>query len=55
MKTRCPSRRRERGMATLAVLMVLVVMVAFALAQSQALVQLKREMKLIEQRQLKKY
>jgi len=49
------SRWGERGVATLVVLMFLFLMMAFIWTNSAALSRLKSDLRLVEQRQLKKY
>ena len=49
------ARRGEQGLATLVVLMFLFLMMAFIWTNSAALSHLKSDLRLVEQRQLKKY
>ncbi len=46
--------QRKRGFITLVVLILLVVMVAFAMATRAAAIRLRREVKLIEKQQLQR-
>jgi len=56
LKTTCHSAHSaERGSAVLVILVMLSIMVTFAIANSRTTYHLKRELQLIEKRQLKKY
>jgi hypothetical protein len=48
------SRRSEDGMATLIFIALLAIMMVLVMAESTALFHLNREMKLLEQRQIKR-
>jgi hypothetical protein len=48
------ARRRERGMATVLFIALLAIMLILVTAESRALLQLHREVKLLEQQQLKR-
>ena len=50
-----PAHSAERGSAVLVILVMLSIMVTFAIANSRTTYHLKRELQLIEKRQLKKY
>jgi Tfp pilus assembly protein PilX len=54
MNTRLPiiSRRRQRGSAVLVLLILLVIMTLLAAANSSALLHLRREVNLLEHRQV---
>jgi hypothetical protein len=47
-------RRRERGMATLVFIALLAIMLILVMAESRALLLLHREVKLLEQQQIKR-
>jgi hypothetical protein len=47
-------RRNERGMATLVFIALLAIMLLLVTANGESLFQLHREMKLLEQRQIKR-
>ena len=49
------SHSAERGSAVLVILVMLTIMVTFAIANSRTTYHLKRELQLIEKRQLKRY
>jgi len=49
------THRRPQGSATLVVLMFLLLMMAFVWSNSAALSHLKSDLRLLEQRQLRKY
>lgn len=49
-----PAHRGERGMATVLFIALLAIMMVFVLVESQALIRLRREVKLLEQQQLKR-
>lgn len=50
-----PYRRRERGSATILVLALVAIMMVFLTANQLVLHNLKRELRLVEQKQLKKF
>lgn len=55
MKIHSPSSRRgERGVAVIVVLAFLAIILLYLAANNQSLVQLKRQIKLTEQHQLKR-
>jgi hypothetical protein len=47
-------RRSERGMATVLFIALLAIMLMLVTAESRSLIQLRREVKLLEQRQLQR-
>lgn len=48
------SRQRERGMATMMFISLLTIMVLLATANAMALIRLHREVKFVEQQQIKR-
>jgi len=48
------SRQRERGMATVLFIALLAIMMVLVMVESQALIRLRREVKLLEQQQIKR-
>jgi hypothetical protein len=51
---RCALKRREDGMITVLFIALLAIMMVFVLVESQALIRLRREVKLLEQQQIKR-
>ena len=49
-----PSRKSENGMATVVFIALLLIMMILVTAESRALIQLHREVKLLEQQQIKR-
>jgi len=49
-----PARRNERGMATMIFIVLLAIMMILIMAESRALIQLHREVKFVEQQQIKR-
>ena len=49
-----PARRNERGMATMIFIVLLAIMMILVMAESRALIQLHREVKFVEQQQIKR-
>jgi hypothetical protein len=49
-----PARARERGMATLIFIVLLAIMLVLVMAESSALFHLHREVRLLEQQQIKR-
>jgi hypothetical protein len=47
-------RRRERGMATLLFIILLAIMMIFVMVEASSLIRLHREVKLLEQQQIKR-
>lgn len=50
-----PNPKRERGSATILVLALVAIMMVFLTANQRVLYHLKREVRLVEQQQLKKF
>jgi hypothetical protein len=48
------NRRSERGMATVIFIALLAIMLILVTAESRALIQLRREVKLLQQQQIKR-
>ena len=53
-ESRRRSRPRERGMATVLFIALLAIMMVLVMVESQALIRLRREVKLMEQQQIKR-
>ncbi|MDB6025072.1 MAG: hypothetical protein JWM68_1295 [Verrucomicrobiales bacterium] len=55
MKTQRQTRRSEEGSAVVVILILLFLMLAFSMANSRALSNLKKEMQVMEANQVKKF